>query len=52
MTDMMNLLEDFYDGLLHHMEMELRRDMQDTVVAAVTCFVILPLIMISMMVIL
>lgn len=52
MTDMMNLLEDFYDGLLHHTEMELHRDIQEIAVTAVTCFVILPLIMISMMVIL
>lgn len=52
MTDMMDLLEDFYDGLHHRVEMELRRDASRAAMDAIMCFVVLPLIMVSVMVIL
>ena len=52
MTDMMVLLEDFYDDLHHRVEMELRRDASRTMMDVIMCFVVLPLVMVSMMVIL
>lgn len=52
MTDMMNLLEDFYDGLNQRTEVMLRHDASKAMMIAAICFMVLPLIMISVMVIL